>query len=251
MTAIKPIILLTLLVAGPQLAADENTALEFRSGDQRVALVELFTSEGCSSCPPADKWLSKLRADPGLWKDFSPIAFHVDYWDYIGWTDKFALPEFGDRQRRYVTEGGVDFVYTPGMFRDGEAWQGWRQSDTSLSTVQSVGALNLTVQHDGVAARFDALQDDLGDLILNVAVLGMNLQTNIRAGENAGKKLRHDFVVVGFTSVALKYSDGDYVATTKLPHTIVQADDRAIVAWVSSERRQAPIQSTGGFLSES
>ena len=248
MTAIKQIILLTLLVSGPPLAADADAPLEFRSGDQRVALVELFTSEGCSSCPPADLWLSKLRADPGLWKNFNPIAFHVDYWDYIGWKDKFARPEFGDRQRRYVTEGGVGFVYTPGLFRDGQEWQGWRVSDPLVSDAQPIGNLNLTVQNDHVAARFDTLDDNLGDLSLNVAVLGMNLQTTVRAGENAGKTLRHDFVVVGFTSVELEYSDGDYAAATELPTPIVQSDDRAIVAWVSSKQQQAPIQSAGGFL---
>jgi hypothetical protein len=248
MTAIKQIVLLTLLVSGPPLAADADAPLEFRSGDQRVALVELFTSEGCSSCPPADKWLSELRADPGLWKDFNPIAFHVDYWDYIGWKDKFARPEFGERQRRYVTEGGVGFVYTPGLFRDGQEWQGWRVSDPLVSDAQPIGNLNLTVQNDDVAARFNSLDDDLGDLSLNVAVLGMNLQTTVRAGENAGKTLRHDFVVVGFTSVELEYSDGDYVAATELPIPIVQSDDRAIVAWVSSNQHQAPIQSAGGFL---
>jgi hypothetical protein len=250
MTAIKQIILLTLLVSGPPLAADAVATIVFRSGVQRVALVVLFTSEGCSSCPPADKWLSKLRADPGLWKNFNPIAFHVDYWDYIGWEDKFALPEFGVRQRRYVREGGVGFVYTPGLFRDGQEWQGWRTSEPLAIDAYPIGSLNLTVQHGDVAARFDTLDDDLGDLNLNVAILGMNLQTTVRAGENAGKTLRHDFVVVGLTSVALEYSDGKYVAATELPNPIVQSGDRAIVAWVSSQRYQAPIQSAGGFLSE-
>ena len=248
MTSMRLITLLALLVSDPAYVADATTTLELSSGEQRVALVELYTSEGCSSCPPADRWLSKLKVDPGLWTNFSPIAFHVDYWDYIGWKDEFALPESGERQRRYVAEGGVGFVYTPGLFLDGREWRGWRTSDPFMSDAHRVGSLNLTIQHADVAARFDALQDDLGDLVLHVAVLGMNLQTKIRAGENTGKTLHHDFVVVGFTSIALEYADGDYIATTKLPDTVVQSGDRSIVAWVSSERRQAPIQSTGGFL---
>ena len=250
MTSMRLLILLTLLVSGSADAAAAAATLELSSGEQRVALVELYTSEGCSSCPPADRWLSELKADPGLWKSFSPIAFHVDYWDYIGWQDKFASPEYGDRQRGYVAEGGVGFVYTPGLFQDGREWQGWRTSDPVISDEHRVGSLRLKVQQGDVAAHFDAAQDDLGELVLHVAILGMNLQTKIRAGENTGKTLHHDFVVVGFTSVALEYSDGDYVATTKLPHTI-ETDERAIVAWVSNERRQAPIQSTGGFLSGS
>ncbi len=257
MNFIKRLTLLGLLVSGPPFVDGADSAdsagatLEFSSGIQQVALVELYTSEGCSSCPPADKWLSKLETDPGLWKTFTPIAFHVDYWDYIGWDDKFAQPEFGDRQRRYAAEGGVGTVYTPGLFRNGQAWRGWRTSNTVTSDAPAVGNLSITVKHGGVDARFDALAFDSADLVLNVAVLGMNLETRIRAGENAGKTLHHDFVVVGLSSVALEYSNGKYIAAIELPDAKLQTSDRAIVAWISNAQRQAPIQSTGGILPRS
>ena len=64
----------------------------FESGPQQISLVELYTSEGCSSCPPAEAWLSRLKEEPGLWKNFVPIAFHVDYWDRLGWRDRFSSP---------------------------------------------------------------------------------------------------------------------------------------------------------------
>src|SRR6266436_651609 len=75
--------------------------LRFQSNAKQTALIELYTSEGCSSCPPAEAWLSQLKADPRLWKDFVPLAFHVDYWDYLGWRDPFASKEWTARQYRY------------------------------------------------------------------------------------------------------------------------------------------------------
>src|SRR5713226_2490390 len=69
----------------------------FESGPQKIHLLELFTSEGCSSCPPAEAWLSKLKSDPRLWKDFVPLAFHVDYWDRLGWRDRFSSRAWTER----------------------------------------------------------------------------------------------------------------------------------------------------------
>lgn len=78
-------------------------ALTLESGEERVRVIELFTSEGCSSCPPADAWLSGLMDDPGLWNSLIPVAFHVDYWDHIGWKDRFSDAAFTERQRRYAS----------------------------------------------------------------------------------------------------------------------------------------------------
>src|SRR5213592_2728274 len=72
----------------------QNTPLTFQSSGKQTALIELYTSEGCSSCPPAETWLSRLKESPGLWKDFVPLAFHVDYWDYLGWGDPWANKSF-------------------------------------------------------------------------------------------------------------------------------------------------------------
>src|SRR5437867_10582189 len=76
--------------------------ISFQSQQNRTALLELYTSEGCSSCPPAEAWLSKLKDAPGLWRDFVPIAFHVDYWDSLGWKDPFAIKAYSERQRDYA-----------------------------------------------------------------------------------------------------------------------------------------------------
>jgi len=90
--------------------------IEFNSGNKKVALVELYTSQGCSSCPPADEWLNTLKDKPGLWSKFVPVAFHVDYWDYLGWKDSFSKKEYSSRQRLHRKQGNVKVVYTPGFW---------------------------------------------------------------------------------------------------------------------------------------
>src|SRR6266853_4246963 len=106
-------------------AAARAGDLAFQSSQTKTHLLELFTSEGCSSCPPAEAWLSKLKGAPGLWSDFVPVAFHVDYWDHLGWRDKWASGQFSDRQRDYAQAWGSDSVYTPGFVLNGKEWRNW------------------------------------------------------------------------------------------------------------------------------
>ena len=242
-------LLLALLVTGHAFATIDSVQADFSSGIQRVALIELFTSEGYSSCPPADRWLSRLTANPGLWNEFVPIAFHVDYWDYIGWNDRFAQAKFSDRQRRYAAEGGARFVYTPGFFRSGSEWNGWRTAEALAGDDIEVGELNVHISGEDVAARFDARQTNYGELILHVAILGMNLETRVGAGENNGETLRHDFVALGVVSVPLDKAGTGYSATARLPEISPGPIEYAIVAWVSDREKQTPIQSVGGFFS--
>src|SRR5580698_8345911 len=108
-----------LALAGPALrAADFHCA----SGMGRVAVIELYTSEGCSSCPPADHWLEALRNQRGLWRDFVPIGFHVNYWDNLGWKDRFASRPFTQRQYALAGTWGGNSVYTPCFAFDGKEW---------------------------------------------------------------------------------------------------------------------------------
>src|SRR6476661_2706945 len=78
----------------------------FESGDTQNSLIELFTSEGCSSCPPAEKWLSAFKSNPDLWKKIVPVAFHVDYWNHLGWRDRVSTPEVTQRQQHYAAGRG-------------------------------------------------------------------------------------------------------------------------------------------------
>jgi hypothetical protein len=99
--------------------------LVLNSGPHQVTLLELFTSQGCSSCPPAERWLNVLIEDQHLWSGIVPLAFHVDYWDYLGWQDKYAHPENGERQRAYARMGRARGVYTPGNPAPVQATGGW------------------------------------------------------------------------------------------------------------------------------
>ena len=96
----------------------------FASGPQQTALIELYTSEGCSSCPPAETWMSRLKESPGLWKQFVPIAFHVDYWDRLGWRDRFSSQRWTERQRRYASLWQSESVYTPAVVVNGREQRG-------------------------------------------------------------------------------------------------------------------------------
>lgn len=230
-------------------AAAEFDNRTFASGPGRTQLIELYTSEGCSSCPPADRWLSTLEDQEGLWRDFVPIALHVDYWDYIGWQDRFASRQFSDRQRRYAAEGGVRVVYTPGVFRDGREWRGWRGASPERVANARVGTLTLDTDGRGYSVRFEPAPGVSADTV-HVALLGMGLQTEVRAGENRGRTLAHDFVVLALQARDLDARDDALVVSGVLPRATATAGRLAVAAWVSADPRQAPVQAVGGFLGE-
>lgn len=241
------------IVAGvlSSLAASEALAaapVEFASGIERVALVELYTSEGCSSCPPADRWLSRLESDAGLWTEFVPVALHVDYWNDIGWEDRFSRRRYSERQRRYAAEGGTRIVYTPGVFLNGRDWSGWRAGQAIADRTSGPGNLSLRVDGEDVVVRFSPAATVAPRLRVHVAVLGMDLETRVRAGENNGRTLHHDFVALGLASFPLEASDGVYRAVTTLPAVARAPARRAIAAWVSTRDSQMPIQAVGGYL---
>lgn len=168
-------------------------ALEFSSGDQRTTVVELYTSEGCSSCPPADRWLSSLKSDSRLFETLIPLAFHVDYCDQLGWSDRFASAEYSQRQRQLVQQGLVSQVYTPGLVVDSQEWRGWFNGQRDLpNTADATGELKASFIDDQLTVSF---ADD-SEYVLNVALLGMGLSTEVDAGENRGRRLEHDFVVL-------------------------------------------------------
>ena len=108
-----------------------------RSGPGTAALVELYTSEGCSSCPPADRWLSTLSSRPS--SSVVPLALHVDYWDYIGWKDPYAKREFSLRQRKFTQLQRMALVYTPQVMLQGRDFRGWggKAFDEALTRINA------------------------------------------------------------------------------------------------------------------
>jgi hypothetical protein len=158
-------------------------------------IVELYTSEGCSSCPPADRWLSTLKGR----NDVIALAFHVNYWDKLGWPDRFASPELTERQHQRASQAGSSYVYTPQVMADGRDWRQWPK----LPARSEAAAPSLTLTREGeqVTASVDATRG-AARLSGYWAVLEDNHVSKVRAGENAGETLRHDHVVRLYKPVA-------------------------------------------------
>lgn len=174
-----------------------------RSGPQTTPLIELYTSEGCSSCPPADRWLSRFVA--GGTQRAIPLAFHVTYWDYIGWRDPFADERHTQRQRNVASAAGARYVYTPQVIvggRDFRAWSTERALEDALAAIQRRPArASLAIQLEpgsGITGRITATVAPgvkARDLVLVGAVTQDRLASRVTAGENRGEELRHDAVV--------------------------------------------------------
>ena len=226
------ICLLVSLFIAPLVSAGAET-LHLESPGPRVSLLELYTSEGCSSCPPADRWIAKLRDDPRLWREVVPVAFHVDYWDYIGWRDRFASPVYGNRQREYARGRHVSTVYTPGFVLAGKEWRSWfRRPDLKVSNGVEIGKLTLSV--DGQQAK--------------IAFTPSVSESEVRSGENGGRTLEHDFVVLGYRSLAMTRRESTHTATFSLPQVKIPSERKAIAAWVSLPGDPRPVQVVGGWL---
>jgi len=241
---LKLLLGVALLGATPVLAA----GVTFESGDSPATLVELFTSEGCSSCPPADAWLSKLKTSPDLWKRIVPVAFHVDYWNSLGWSDRFSNAANTARQRRYAAAWHGDSIYTPGFVLNGREWRGWFGGEIpSGHSPAKVGILTVTVTEGKAEVVFIPTGTALPPTQVELALLGSNLESNVSRGENIGRKLRHDFTVLHFVSMPLHTTANRLVAELPLPTTNA-IEPSAIAAWVTPGEAQPPIQATGGWL---
>ena len=173
----------------------------------RVALVELYSSEGCDSCPPADHWLGQWK-DSGAAQSIVPLALHVDYWNSLGWTDRFSQHQFTERQQSLTDLAGGHTVYTPEVFVSGRELRSWSQSASFEARIDSVikepaaadVALELAPHPQGtpgfgIDARFTARTASKDTLNAYVAVYENALVSQVRAGENRGATLHHERVV--------------------------------------------------------
>jgi hypothetical protein len=177
-----------------------------QSGPRTAVLVELYTSEGCDSCPPADRWLSSLQSQGYTPDKVVPLALHVDYWDYIGWKDPYAKREFATRQRRAAELKRAKIVYTPQVLLQGQDFRHWDTREFG-STVEKVNSqpprarLALSVESMGKASMDVVLSAELlnpaekSDAAVYLAAFENKLTSQVAAGENKGKTLPHDYVV--------------------------------------------------------
>ena len=226
----------------------------FASGPTQVALVELYTSEGCSSCPPAERWIAGRKNDAGLWRDYVPVAFHVDYWNRLGWPDRFSTRDFTQRQYALAAAWGGDSVYTPCFVRDGAEWRDGTR-DLRASTTPA-GELAIVLEGATVRAEFTPAasaparaKDRKEEFEIHVALLGGGLVSKVTAGENSGATLRQEFVALVLASHALASAGGVRVAEFELSAPAVKnAPPRALAAWVTRRGKFESVQATGGWL---
>lgn len=210
---LKPAVVAALLGAFGPLTAMSTSALpsscEVRSTERQTPVIELYTSEGCSSCPPADRWISTLKNQGAVVQ-----AFHVGYWDYIGWVDRFANPAFTDRQRDIAASNRLRTIYTPQLVRDGMDWRQWGGVQPIQATAPA-GA-NISLQRlkkptEPAAASAGAANEQFVAVITPAArvrqwtaywtITEHGHSSRVQAGENRGETLKHDFVVRQYTPV--------------------------------------------------
>lgn len=231
------------------LAASATTTVS--SGPERVSLVELYTSEGCSSCPPADESLSQLTKAKGLWRAFVPVAFHVTYWDRLGWEDRFADARFDRRQKAYAHHWGHGVVYTPGFVIDGREW---RASDARRGLAEKAlsetdqGRLRARIADGTASVAYRGGSQRA--LTVHTAILGFGLTTSVKAGENTGRTLHHDFVVLDYARAALAAGEEGREAELAVSLDHDAPDRLAIAVWVARRGEPAPIQAAGGWLDD-
>ncbi len=233
----KRMLILTIaLLATPTM----SRAQTFTSGPVRTDLIELFTSEGCSSCPPADRKMNALVEKKKLWKEFVPVAFHVDYWDYLGWKDPYSSATFSARQRRYTKQWHARTSYTPCFVVNGVA----ARQPVSSGHIDQTGRLKAMLDGDKATITFSPIKAN-GDYIAWLAPLSGKLDSSVTAGENRGRSLEHCFVALGLVNGKMNKSGSTCSATLTLP---ADARTQAIAVWVSLRGSQTPLQATGGWL---
>jgi hypothetical protein len=194
----RTILIVTALVFGSNAIAQATTC-ETRTGATQNQVVELYTSEGCSSCPPADQWLSTQKAN-AIAHNAVVQSFHVSYWDYIGWKDRFAAPAYNARQRQIAAWNKSAQVYTPQIVRDGKSAQPFilKRNETPAQASIAIAAATKANQYSADIvpnnptkpwAAYWTLTED-------------GHTTKVKAGENSGELLKHDFVVRQYEPVA-------------------------------------------------
>ncbi len=241
----------TVLLGISAFAASITPAAEFQSSENAVSLVELYSSEGCSSCPPADEWLTTLRQDSGLWKNFVPVEFHVDYWNRLGWADPYSKAAFTGRQGEYASEWNQSNVYTPAFVLNGREWRTGilERRKAPQNQGAKVGVLRVNAKKDHIVEVSFTPVGAGSDWTATAVLLGNGLVSRVMSGENSNRTLRHEFVVLQLKSDRMEKRGDRFVATLNVqPGVSVTPASYSVAAWVSKPGQLTPVQAVGGDL---
>jgi hypothetical protein len=242
------------LVLAPAARAAEEKPYGFVSGPGKVRLVELYTSQARSSCPPAEAWLSALRESPDLWKEIVPVSFHVSHWDKRGWKDRLAAPEFGARFVGWLARWRSSTPYAPTVALDGTEWSGWAKEETvPAAPATSSGTLTVKkVSENEYRVLYAPEADAPGPWVANGVLLGFGVVTRVEGGENVGKTLKQDFVAIRFDRRAMESTRDGYRATLRLPAkgeaASLAKEGLGLAVWIGRGDDLLPVQAAGTFL---
>jgi hypothetical protein len=216
-----------------------GVACTAQSSADRPHLVELYTSEGCDSCPPAERWMSSLLKHP----DLAGLEFHVDYWDDAQWRDPFSQRNFTERQKAIAKRGNGGEIYTPQIWIDGHVWKNWPKDPPAPMANAAPPPLTLQVNdtNDTIHVQLNAAPADAnspGHYKFYVALTENGLAKDVRGGENHGKHLQHDEVVRAFAGPL----DFPRAETTLQPPSDMKLAQATVVAFIQDESEGSVIQ---------
>ncbi len=182
---------------------------------------------------------------PDLWTKVFPVAFHVSYWDYLGWKDPFANAKYNSRQEMLAGENTSGSIYTPGFYLNAQEWRGWRKGEELESSKKTSGNLKFKISGNKILVEYHSLGSlaKPKTLRLWVSQLGFGLTNHVDKGENAGKKITQDFVVLSLEN----FSSNNGVWEFEMP-PFQHKGKHAIVVWVSEDLFLTPLQVAGGWL---
>ncbi|MGK5740319.1 DUF1223 domain-containing protein [Micromonospora sp. URMC 103] len=233
--------------AGPAASSPQGDVVPTGGG---FAVVELFTSQGCSSCPPAEDLLSEIERDSReRGRAVFALGFHVDYWDYLGWPDPFADAAYTARQQAYARAFGSGRLYTPQMVVNGSVEfvgsDGRRAAAAIASALTEAPTAPLALavaDAGGGRLRVDYRAGRSSErAVVNVAVVERGLESEVARGENAGRTLRQDNVVRAFTAARLD-ADGGQVDLEVPPD--LDARRASVIAYVQNDDDRAVVGAT-------
>ncbi|MBA2761248.1 MAG: DUF1223 domain-containing protein [Segetibacter sp.] len=228
--------LLVILLSAFSITTPKKTKM-IEPTKEGFAVVELFTSEGCSSCPSADKAVAALPAQ--FPQNVFILSFHVDYWNYIGWKDVFSKPEYTQRQKKYASKLRLQSIYTPQVIVNGRhEFVGSNKAklqSTITSELKSTDGklIDLLAATDGKTLTVTYKAKETTSEELNIALIQKEGVTEVKRGENGGRKLYHINIVRDFKSVAVT-KDGKGTVRLTIPEELSK-DNFAVIAYLQQK----------------